>query len=74
MKKHGTYKKPTEQQYQVKRLLSYINQLKQQKIALMNRQKNCKDEFIEIELKKQLVELKAHIKTAESKLSELTKS
>lgn len=74
LKKHGTYKKPTEQQYQVKRLLSYINQLKQQKIALMNRQKNCKDEFIEIELKKQLVELKAHIKTAESKLSELTKS
>lgn len=72
--KKGSYKKPTHQQYQVKRLLSYLNQLKQQKTALKNRQQNCKDEFIEAELKKQLDELKLHIKTAESKLSELTKS
>lgn len=70
----GTYQKPTEQQYQTKRLLSYLNELKQQQTALKNRQKSTKDNFIHTELEKQLNDIKSYIKTAEQKLAELTDS
>ncbi len=70
----GTYQKPTEQQYQTKRLLSYLNELKQQQTALKNRQKSTKDNFIHAELEKQLNDIKSYIKTAEQKLAELTNS
>lgn len=70
----GTYKKPTDKQYQIKRLLSHIYHLKQQKTAIKNRKTSCKDDFIRNELQKQFDDIKRYIKTAELKLSELTKS
>lgn len=72
--KLGTYRKPTEQQYQVKRLLSYIHELKQQKVALKNRYSSSKDDFIMAELQKQIEQTNGYIQSAERKLSELTNS
>lgn len=70
--KMGAYKKPNEQQYQVKRLLSYLAQLKQQQTALKNRINSSKDSFVTSELKKQLDDVKGYIQAAQTKLSELT--
>ncbi|WII92511.1 transposase [Kingella negevensis] len=72
--KAGTYRKPTEQQYQVKRLLSYIHELKQQKTALKNRYCSSKDDFIIAELQKQIEQTNGYIQSAEQKLTELTNS
>lgn len=67
-----SYKKPNEQQYQFKRILSYLNALKQQQTMLKNRIKSSKDGFVTDELRKQLDDVKTYIKTAETKLTELT--
>lgn len=72
--KKGTYRKPTEQQYQAKRLISYISQLKCQKTMLKNRISSSKDDFITRELEKQLADVVNYLKAAEGKLTELTKS
>lgn len=70
--KVGTYRKPTKQQYQTKRILTYLNELKQQQTALKNRIKSSKDGFVTSELEKQLDDVKTYIKAAETKLTELT--
>lgn len=74
LKRKGTYQKPTAQQYQVKCLLSYVRQLKEDKVRLENRFTSAKDEFIRSQLKKQIDEQKKYIKAAHSQIEMLTKS
>lgn len=74
LKRKGSYQKPTEQQYQVKRLLSYVRQLKEDKVRLENRLTSAKDEFIRSQLKQQIDEQKKYIKAAHHQIETLTGS
>lgn len=71
MKPKPDYKKPTPEQYQIKRLISHIKQLLKQQTAIKNRIKSSKDDFIKSQLHQQLKDIKTYIKTARAKLSEL---
>lgn len=65
------YKVPTEQQYQIKRLISHIKQLNQQKTSLKNRIQSSKDNFVTEQLKKQLLDTDSYLKECNNRLNEL---
>lgn len=66
------YQAPTPEQYKIKRLISYLSQLVQQKTALKNRLHSSQDDFIKSQIKQQIQDIKRYIKAAEQELSALS--
>lgn len=73
-KPKADYKAPTEQQYQIKRLISHLKQLNAQKVSLKNRIKSSKDDFVTSQLRKQLIDTEAYIKECNQRLAALSQS
>lgn len=66
------YKMPTERQYQIKRLISHIKQLNQQKVSLKNRIKSSKDIFVTAQLRQQLRDTDRYLQECNARLAELS--
>lgn len=62
------YKAPTAEQYKIKRLISYLSQLVQQRTALKNRLHSNQDDFIKSQLQQQIKDVKNYIAAAEKEL------
>lgn len=66
------YQAPTPEQYKIKRLISYLSQLVQQKTALKNRLHSSQDDFIKSQINQQIKDVKKYIEAAEQELSALS--
>ena len=66
------YKTPTERQYQIKRLISHIKQLNQQKVSLKNRIKSSKDTFVTEQLQHQLRDTDRYLQQCNDRMAELS--